>query len=93
MIRGLIKFDIKDVGFFDLFFLYGAQSGKVSMQLNYPADLGASEKEIRGALEQILTQNGLQSEELILGSEEGSIPLSEAFPHIYERKNSINVTV
>lgn len=93
MIRGLIKFDIKDVGFFDLFFLYGAQSGKVSMQLNYPSDLEASEKEIRSALEQILTQNGLQSEELILGSEEGSIPLSEAFPHIYERKNSINVTV
>ena len=93
MIRGLIKFDIQDVGFFDLFFLYGVESGKVRMQLNYPQELPVRERELRNVLEQILTQNGMQPEEMILGTEGGSIPLSEAFPHLYERKNSVNVTV
>lgn len=93
MIRGLIKFDIKDVGFFDLFFLYGSKSEKVRMQLNYPKLLESNEAEIRTSLERILVENGLSKEELILGTEEGSIAISEAFPNIFERKNSINVTV
>lgn len=93
MIRGLIKFDIQNIGFFDLFFLYGVESGKIRMQLNYPQELPVRERELRNALEQILTQNGMQPEEMILGTEGTSIPLSEAFPHVYERKNSVNVTV
>lgn len=92
-VKGLIKFDIKDVGFFDLFFLYGTQTEKISIQLNYPKDLDASEGEIRTALSKILSENGIGQEEIVLGSEDGTIPISTAFPTIFERKNSINVTV
>ena len=92
-VKALIKFDIQDVGFFDLFFLYGTQSEKISLQLNYPKDLGASETEIRNTIAKILADNGLQQDELVLGTEDGSIPISAAFPNIFERKNSINVTI
>lgn len=93
IIKGLIKFDIKDVGFFDLFFLYGAESEKISIQLNYPKNLEASESEIKASLGRILAENGLEQQELVLGSEEGTIPISAAFPNIFERKNSINVRI
>lgn len=92
-VKGLIKFDIKDVGFFDLFFLYGTQTEKISIQLNYPKDLGVPEGEIRTAIGKILSDNGIAQEEIVLGTEEGTIPISAAFPTIFERKNSINVTV
>lgn len=92
-VKGLVKFDIKDVGFFDLFFLYGTRTGKISLQLNYPDNLPASEGDIRTAIAKILADNGLSQEQLVLGNEDGSIPISAAFPEIFERKNSINVTV
>lgn len=93
IIKGLIKFDIQNVGFFDLFFLYGVDSEKVSIQLNYPKTLDASEKEVRDAMGKILADNGLKQGELVLGTEDGSIPISAAFPNIFERKNSINVSI
>ncbi len=93
IIKGLIKFDIKDVGFFDLFFLYGTESERVSIQINYPKKLDASENEIRDAIGGILSKNNLEQDQLVLGTEEGSIPISAAFPNIFERKSSVNVTV
>lgn len=91
LIQGLIKFDIQEVGFFDLYFLYG--EGKVNIQLNYPEQLREKESDIRNSIGRILAENGLESQELILENSKISIPLSEAFPKIYERKNSVNVTV
>lgn len=93
LIKGLIKFDIKDVGFFDLFFLYGTDSGQLSLQLNYPEKLDATENEVRDAIGRIIAKNGMDEGEVVLGTEDGSIPISAAFPNIFERKNSINVTV
>lgn len=93
IIKGLIKFDITDVGFFDLFFLYNTKNDKISMQINYPKTLDASENEIKNSIGKILSDNGLTPEELVLGTEDGSIPISAAFPNIAERKNSINVTI
>jgi len=92
-IKALIKFDIQDVGFFDLFFIYGTKSEKISMQINYPKNLNASESQIRTALGKIFADNGIEQGELVLGSEDGSVPISAAFPNIFERKNSVNVTV
>ena len=93
LIKGLIKFDIKDVGFFDLFFLYGTDSGQLSLQLNYPEKLGATQEEVKTAISRIIANNGMEEGQVVLGSEDGSIPISAAFPNIFERKNSINVTV
>ncbi len=89
--QGLVKFDIQNVGFFDLFFVY--QDKKVSMQLNYPEDLADKEKDIKNNVAQILAENGLEGKELVFGSSKESIAISDAFPQIFERKNSINVKI
>lgn len=90
-VQGLVKFDIQDLGFFDLYFVY--QGGKVNLQLNFPDVLEDKEGEIREELAQILERNGLEARELFLGSSKESIAISEAFPQIFERRNSINVKV
>ncbi len=91
VVQGLVKFDIQDLGFFDLYFVY--QGGKVNLQLNCPQVLGDKEDEIRDELAQILERNGLQARELFLGSSKEPVAISEAFPQIFERRNSINVKV
>lgn len=91
VIKGLIKFDIKDVGYFDLFFLYSKE--QVKLQLHYPEKLKTEQKSIQNQIGQILAQNGMKAEELVLEASDKSIPISEAFPKIYERKNTINVSV
>ena len=91
VIQGLVKFDIQELGFFDLFFVY--QDKNVNMQLNYPDSLKDKEKEIRNKVAEVLAENGLTGKELFCGSSKESIAISEAFPQIFERKNSINVTI
>ncbi len=91
VIQGLVKFDIQEVGFFDLFFVY--QDKKVNLQLNYPDALKDKEKEIRNKVAEVLAENGLTGKELFFGSSKESIAISEAFPQIFERKNSINVKI
>lgn len=91
VIKGLIKFDIKDVGYFDLFFLYSNE--KVRIQLHYPEKLKSENRSIKERLGQILAENGIAAEEIVIDATDKSIPISEAFPKIYERKNSINVSI
>lgn len=90
-VQGLVKFDIQDVGFFDLFFVY--QDGKVNIQLNCPEAVAKNEDEVKNEVAEILTRNGLEPQELFLGNSKESIPISEAFPQIFERRNSINVKI
>ncbi len=91
VVQGLVKFDIQDLGFFDLFFVY--QDKKVNLQLNYPDALKDKEDEIRNKIAEILAENGMESRELYLGSSKDPVAISDAFPKIFERKNSINVKV
>lgn len=90
-IRMLVKFDIKDVGYFDLVLNY--QGGNVDMVLCYPSKLSAAEQEIKKGLGRIIQDNGLNSQSLSL--EQSRIPLSvsEVFPKIKEGRNSINVRI
>ncbi len=90
-VRALIKFDIQDLGFFDLFFHYA--DGRAEMQINYPETLRDREREIRENIRRILDEQGISCKTLILEGTGESIPLSEAFPEIYERRNVINVRV
>ncbi len=90
-VKALIKFDIQDVGFFDLFLFY--YDGKVDMQLNYPDRYKEREKEIREKVSRICAERGLGFHSLVLGSSSESIPLSEAFPEISMRRNTVNVRV
>ncbi len=93
MIKGLVKFDIQDLGFFDLFFLYGDREDKVSMQINLPAALEKDEEKIQADIRKILEEHSLRPEEVVTGSSTVSIPLMEAFENLKERKNSINVSI
>lgn len=87
----LIKFDIKDVGFFDLLMVYEKEN--VSMRLFYPENLSPFESEIKKGMGDILSQNGLNCEYLGVEQASGSIPVSSVFPKIFERKNAVNVTI
>lgn len=92
-VRGLIKFDISEVGYFDLFFLYAPEGNKLRMQLNCPDELAAGKEKIENGVRKILSRNGIKAEELYISNSIRPIPIQEAFPKIFERKNSINVTI
>lgn len=87
----LLKFDIKDLGFFDAVILYGAE--KMDMYLSYPEVLGDKEKEIQNALGSIMAQNGITFRSLVLEKAAEPVSISQVFPKIFERKNSVNVTI
>lgn len=86
-----MKFDIKDLGFFDAVILYGAE--KMDMYLSYPEVLGDKEKEIQNALGSIMAQNGITFRSLVLEKAAEPVSISQVFPKIFERKNSVNVTI
>ena len=89
--RALIKFDIEQLGFFDMFLLY--RDGKMEMQLDIPDSLLEKEKEIRQNVGRILSENGIRLENLVTGSSRESIPITEAFPQITEKRSGVNVRV
>ncbi|MCI8581835.1 MAG: hypothetical protein HFH13_01665 [Dorea sp.] len=90
-IKLLIKFDLKDVGFFDMMLYY--EKGKMDILLHYPEELSAHESEIREGIRKIMKNNNLDIEYLAVEQGKQSIPVSAAFPKIFERRNSINVTI
>ncbi len=88
-VKMLVKFDIEDVGFFDLFFIY--QGGRMDLQLDYPDELAEHDKEIRDGVAKILSENSIRVENFVTGSSAESIPLAEAFPKLLEKREGINV--
>ena len=54
----LLKFDGKEVGFFDIFCYY--EEGKMDLLLHYPENLLPKEKEIREGIADILKKNGME---------------------------------
>ena len=90
-IKLLIKFDMKDVGFFDMMLYY--EKGKIDMLIHYPEELSGHESDIRDNIRKIMSRNKLELE--YLGVEQNKVPIqvSAAFPKIFERRNSINVTI
>ena len=90
-IKLLIKFDMKDVGFFDMMLYY--EKGKIDMLIHYPEELSGHESDIRENIRKIMRKNNLELE--YLGVEQGKVPIPvhTAFPKIFERRNSINVTI
>ena len=51
------------------------------------------EKEIREGIADILKKNGMEIRYLAVEQGKESIPVSAAFPQIYERRNMVNVTI
>jgi hypothetical protein len=87
----LIKFDIKDVGFFDLIVLHN--KGKVDMQLFCPEKVLVADKGIKAGLTEILERNGLAINSISIDKGRTPVSISQVFPKIYERKNSVNVKI
>lgn len=90
-VKLLLKFDMKDVGFFDLLLYY--ENGKVDMRLQYPENLSKHEKEIREDIGKIIKKNKMDLEYFAVEKGKESIPVSAAFPKIFERRNTVNVTI
>ncbi len=90
-VKILLKFDMKEVGFFDVLMYY--QNQKMSMVMHYPDKLPVDGEEIKKGISGILKKNGMEVEYLSVEKGQESIPVSAAFPKIYERRNSVNVTI
>ena len=90
-VQGLIKFDIRELGFFDMYFVY--QGGNIRMQLNCPEKLEDRSRTIKEDIAKIMSENGIRTEELFVETGQESITVSDAFPKIFERKNSVNVRI
>ncbi len=91
MIQGLVKFDIEEMGFFDLFFIY--QDGNMKLQISCPNAVENDVAKVREDILKIITSYGINVAEMFVDVNQQSIPISAAFPKIFERKNSVNVSV
>lgn len=87
----LIKFDIKDVGFFDLVILHN--NGNIDLQIYCPEKLMEMDKTIQKGITGIIEQNGMSVKSLSVNKGKKPITISEVFPKIFERKNAINVRI
>ena len=90
-VKLLVKFDIKDVGFFETIIL--AQNRKVDMELYYPDRYVSRELEIKEAMTRIMEKNNLSFRSLFMARCETPKSISEVFPKVYERRNAINVVI
>lgn len=90
-VKILLKFDMKEVGFFDMILYY--ENGKMDMMLRYPESLSQHEGEIRKGIAEIMAKNDVELEYLAVEQGKESIPVSAAFPKIFERRNAVNVTI
>lgn len=91
-IRLLIKFDIQDLGLFDTVVeLHGEKA--VDLRIAYPEKLASAKKVIQSSVSGILQKCGLEPKNVVVDSMRQPLSLSEVFPRLYERKNSINVSI
>lgn len=90
-IRVLMKLEIKGLGAFDL--IIGYQDRQVDLRILYPPALREKEREIRTAISAIAVQNGLTPVGVETELRRKPPELSEVFPKIKKRKDSVNVRV
>ena len=87
----LVKFDIKDVGFFDMIILYS--DSKIDMQLFCPDKILKLDKALKTSISGLIEKNGFGVNNLSVDAGHEPLSISEVFHKIYERKNEVNVTV
>ena len=90
-VKLMVKFDIRDLGFFELIMLI--DDGKVDMQLYYPEALDADKQKIRESMFAIVERNDLKFRSYMADKFQAPKSVSEVFPKLYEGRNMINVTV
>lgn len=87
----LIKFDIQNVGFFEMVIL--CQKSKIDMLFFYPQGFDGKSAEIKKAITHIMEKNGLSCGNIAVDRSVAPLVVSDVFPKIYERKDTINVKV
>ena len=90
-VKLFIKFDIKDVGYFEMILL--SREDNVDMQLYYPEKLSAHKKMIQEGVGNIMERNGLHFQSLHTDVLQSPKTISEVFPKLYERMNAVNVRI
>lgn len=90
-VKLLIKFDIKDVGFFESIIL--SRDDDVAINIYYPDGFAPFEEKIRNAVANIMAKNNLNCREIGLAKSDVPKDISEVFPKIFEKEKVINVTV
>jgi len=90
-IRLFIKFDIKDVGYFEMILL--SKQENVDMQLYYPEKLSTYKKMIQDGVSNIMERNGLRFQSFYTDVLQTPKTISEVFPKLYERMNAVNVRI
>ena len=87
----LLKLDVQPLGAFDV--LVVSRDKEVSLDISCPAKVTPFSDRIGQALGQILERNGLKNGGVRVRQLQRPLTLTEVFPQIYERKNSVNVKV
>lgn len=90
--RMLLKFDVQDLGSFDLVITYHKDS-VVDAQLNCPPHLAQFTELFASKMEKMAENAGLKPAAIRASPASRRATLTEVFPKILERMNSVNVTI
>lgn len=90
--RLLLKFDIQDLGLFDLIITY-RYDDTIDVAINCPPNLSQFNKLFEEKLSEFATKDGLKTSSMRASPMVNPLTISEVFPKIFERKDSINVSI
>lgn len=90
-IRLLMRLEIQGLGAFDLVIHY--LDRQVELRILYPPALRGREREIRTAVGAIAVENGMTPKELQTEIRRAPLKLTDVFPKIKDRKDTVNVRV
>lgn len=90
-IRFLFKLDIQELGAFDI--ILSCQGERVSLHVGCPERVAPFSSIVSGAMRDILQKNGLRPEGVSVERLDRPVAISEVFPHIFEGRNGVNVTI
>ncbi|MCI8439376.1 MAG: hypothetical protein HFF73_07655 [Oscillospiraceae bacterium] len=89
VIRFLFKIDIQELGFFDM--VLTCQRENVDVQLFCPDSVSPFSELMGGDLAQILTDNGLQANNVQVQPMQAPLPISSVFPQIFRGGSGVDV--
>ncbi|MDE7245607.1 MAG: hypothetical protein K2O18_16760 [Oscillospiraceae bacterium] len=89
VIRFLFKMDIQDLGFFDMVLTY--RRDNVDIQVFCPRKVAPFADTVSGELTRILTDNGLQANNVLVRQLEQPVPISSVFPQIFRGGSGVDV--
>lgn len=90
-VKILFKMDVQGMGAFDV--LLTSMDKEVNMNVLCPGSVTPFADRISQALSGILTRNGFKAGNVVVRQMQRPLTLTEVFPQIFERRNSVNVKV